>query len=68
MTCQLIALCLDSNDPLGLARFWSGVLGWELVNDPETASRFCPATTPGSRSDFFRLRSARSARIRCTSI
>ncbi len=28
MTCQLLALCFDANDPLGLARFWAGVLGW----------------------------------------
>ena len=28
MTSQLLALCFDANDPLGLARFWAGVLGW----------------------------------------
>ena len=34
MTCRLIALCFDANDPLRLARFWAGVLGWEMVDDP----------------------------------
>lgn len=30
MTCNLVALCFDANDPLRLARFWAGVLGWEM--------------------------------------
>jgi predicted enzyme related to lactoylglutathione lyase len=34
MSSQLIALCFDANDPLGLARFWSGVLGREITDDP----------------------------------
>jgi catechol 2,3-dioxygenase-like lactoylglutathione lyase family enzyme len=34
MTCHLVALCFDANDPSGLARFWSGVLGRELVDGP----------------------------------
>ncbi|HMD11512.1 MAG TPA: VOC family protein, partial [Marmoricola sp.] len=29
MASRLDALCFDANDPDGLARFWSGVLGWE---------------------------------------
>lgn len=33
MTGQLLALCIDANDPLRLARFWSGVLGWEMAGD-----------------------------------
>jgi len=33
MTCRLVNLCIDANDPLALARFWSGVLGWELAHD-----------------------------------
>ncbi len=31
---ELIAFCIDAHDPTGLARFWSGVLGWELSDDP----------------------------------
>ncbi|MGN6791107.1 MAG: VOC family protein, partial [Streptosporangiaceae bacterium] len=35
MTCHLVALCFDANDPIGLARFWGGVLGWEMAGDPQ---------------------------------
>jgi len=31
MTAVLRALCIDANDPLRLARFWSGLLRWEKV-------------------------------------
>jgi Glyoxalase-like domain len=34
MTCHLVALAFDANDPLRLARFWAGVLGWEMADDP----------------------------------
>ena len=33
MTSDLAALRVDANDPLGLARFWSGVLGRETTDD-----------------------------------
>ncbi len=33
MTSQLVALCMDANDPPRLARFWAGVLGWQPVED-----------------------------------
>jgi hypothetical protein len=33
MTCDLVALCFDASDPLRLARFWAGVLGWEATDD-----------------------------------
>ena len=34
MTSQLVAVCFEASDPLRLARFWSGVLGWEMADDP----------------------------------
>jgi Glyoxalase-like domain len=34
MTANLVALCFGANDPLGLARFWAGVLGWEMAGAP----------------------------------
>jgi hypothetical protein len=30
MTARLVALCVDANDPLGLARFWANALRWEI--------------------------------------
>jgi hypothetical protein len=33
MTSDLVALCVDANDPHGLACFWSGVLGRETSDD-----------------------------------
>ena len=36
MTSQLYALCVDANDPEGLARFWAGVLGRETAADGTT--------------------------------
>jgi len=27
---NLVALCFDANDPLVVARFWAGALGWEI--------------------------------------
>jgi predicted enzyme related to lactoylglutathione lyase len=33
MTSTLHALCVDAHDPLRLARFWAGVLGWEMSED-----------------------------------
>jgi predicted enzyme related to lactoylglutathione lyase len=35
VTSHLVALCFDANDPLRLARFWAGVLGWEITYDTD---------------------------------
>ncbi len=32
VTCQLVALGFDANDPPRLARFWAGLLSWEITN------------------------------------
>ncbi len=37
MPCRLLAVTFDAQDPARLARFWSGVLGWEVVNEPRGA-------------------------------
>ncbi|MER5647646.1 VOC family protein [Streptosporangium sp. NPDC002524] len=49
MTAQLVALCFDANDPLRLARFWAGVLGWELVDDPRDGITLLPGDDTGFR-------------------
>ncbi|MEU6375003.1 VOC family protein [Streptomyces sp. NPDC046909] len=38
MTSQLFALCFDAHEPLRLAQFWSGVLGWKPADDPHGAT------------------------------
>ena len=52
MTCHLLALCFDANDPLGLARFWSGVLGWEMADDPDDGITVLPGDDTGFRIRF----------------
>ncbi|WP_405149266.1 VOC family protein [Sphaerisporangium sp. NBC_01403] len=49
MTSQLVALCFDANDPLRLARFWAGVLDWEMVNDPRDGITLLPGDDTGFR-------------------
>ena len=52
MTCHLVALCFDANDPVGLARFWAGVLGWEMCADPEDRIALLPSDDTGFRLRF----------------
>ena len=52
MTSRLIAVCFDANDPLGLARFWSGVLGWEMTDDPHDGVTLLPGDDTGFRIRF----------------
>ena len=52
MTSQLVALCFDANDPLAVGRFWSGVLGWELVDDPHGVVELLPSDDTGFRLRF----------------
>jgi predicted enzyme related to lactoylglutathione lyase len=52
MTCRLWALSFDANDPLALARFWGGVLGWELTGDPQDGVSLLPSDDTGFRMRF----------------
>jgi Glyoxalase-like domain len=47
MTCQLVALCFDANDPPRLARFWAGVLGRETGGDPHGGLAILPGDDTG---------------------
>jgi hypothetical protein len=51
MTSRLVALCLDANDPLRLARFWAEALHWET--DDETRDEIGLVPTDDTR---FRIR------------
>ncbi|MFY1593549.1 VOC family protein [Micromonospora sp. WMMD737] len=52
MTSQLFALSFDANHPLRLARFWSGVLGWDLADDPPDGVALLPTDDTGFRIRF----------------
>ena len=52
MTCHLVALCFDANDPLRLARFWAGVLGWEMADNPQDGIALLPSDDTGFRIRF----------------
>jgi predicted enzyme related to lactoylglutathione lyase len=56
MTCSLFALCVDARDPRLAAAFWSGLLGWEMVDGAEEGISLLPADDTG-----FRIRLVASA-------
>ena len=47
MTSRLIALCIDANDPLRLARFWAAALRWEIDDGADDEIALVP--TDGTR-------------------
>jgi predicted enzyme related to lactoylglutathione lyase len=47
MTTRLVSLNFDANDPLQLARFWAGVLNWEIYD--ETYDEIGLVPTDGTR-------------------
>jgi predicted enzyme related to lactoylglutathione lyase len=60
MSVQLSALCIDANDPARLARFWAGVLGWEMTDDPEGGVTLLPADDTGFQIDLFPTEAVKS--------
>lgn len=52
MSAHLHALCFDANDPPRLARFWAGVLGRELTDDPHEGIALLPDGDTGFRIRF----------------
>jgi predicted enzyme related to lactoylglutathione lyase len=52
MPCRLVALTVDANDPLRLARFWGGVLGWETVDGSDDGIALLPSDDTGFRIRF----------------
>ena len=47
MTLQLVALCFDASQPLRLAQFWAGVLGWEMAGDLREDIALLPSDDTG---------------------
>jgi predicted enzyme related to lactoylglutathione lyase len=52
MTSHLHALCFDANDPPRLARFWAGVLGWEMADESSDGVALLPNDDTGFRIRF----------------
>jgi predicted enzyme related to lactoylglutathione lyase len=52
MTTHLTALCFDANEPLLVARFWAGVLRWEMADDPREGIALLPSDDTGFRLRF----------------
>jgi predicted enzyme related to lactoylglutathione lyase len=52
MTTHLHALCFDANDPPRLARFWAGVLGWEMAGESSDGIALLPSDDTGFRIRF----------------
>lgn len=61
MTCHLLALCCDANDPLRLARFWAGVLSWELADDARDGIALLPSDDTGFRIRFLRTQEQKAS-------
>jgi predicted enzyme related to lactoylglutathione lyase len=53
MTAHLVALVFDANDPARLAPFWAGVLGRQMVDDPDGGIAVLPSDDTGLRIEFF---------------
>ncbi|MFD5448189.1 VOC family protein [Streptomyces sp. NPDC127100] len=52
MTSRLSAICFHATRPSDLARFWSGVLGWERADDPDGDVAVVPPDPTGFRILF----------------
>jgi predicted enzyme related to lactoylglutathione lyase len=52
MTSRLLALTFPALDPGAVAAFWSGVLGWEVSDDPHGGVCLLPADDTGFRIRF----------------
>src|SRR5690242_18507781 len=61
MTCQLVALSFDANDPIRLARFWAGVLGWEMVDESPDGVALLPDDDTGFRIEFLPTQEQKSS-------
>src|SRR5436190_14121078 len=52
MTSRLFAICFGAGEPRDLARFWAGVLGREMADDPDDGVTLLPDDDTGFRLRF----------------
>src|ERR1700712_4648379 len=62
MTSHLLALSFDANNPLRLARFWAGVLGWETAGEPHAGTALLPSDDTGFRIRFLPTQEQKAGR------
>jgi hypothetical protein len=62
MASHLLALCFDAYDPLPLARFWAGVLGWEMADHPHDGIALLPSDDTGFRIRFLTTQEKKAGR------
>jgi hypothetical protein len=55
MTAQLVAVCFDANDPLGLARFWAEALRWDVGDETDGVVGLVPTDGTRFRIEFGRV-------------
>ncbi len=53
MASKLIALSFDAHNPRRVARFWSGLLGWEMVEEEDGGFALLPSDDTGFRLEFY---------------
>ncbi|HEX9991985.1 MAG TPA: VOC family protein [Acidimicrobiales bacterium] len=54
MSLRLVALCVDADDPLRLARFWGEALRWAVADGTEDRVPVLPTDGTGFRMEFVR--------------
>ncbi|WP_225848983.1 VOC family protein [Streptomyces sp. HPF1205] len=64
MASQLFAICFNATRPSGLARFWSGVLGWTSAGDSDDEVAILPPDGGGFRIRFLPSQEPRIGRNR----
>ena len=64
MASRLVALSVDANDPLRLARFWGGVLGWEAAEESDDVVALLPSDDTGFQLRFPPTRKPKSSQNR----
>ena len=52
MSCRLLAVCFAAQDPMRLAEFWAGLLGWDSVDDYDDGVALLPGDDTGFRLRF----------------
>ncbi|MFD8794245.1 VOC family protein [Streptomyces vinaceus] len=64
MTSQLFAICFNATRPSDLARFWSGVLGWEPAGGTDDGITLLPPGAAGFRIRFLPVEEPKTGRNR----